>query len=139
MSEGTNLTGRWTGVYFYPVDPEWNPDDDIPPTPFTAELQDVVGLVTGTTLEPDMFGGPSEPSIPATLDGHHLDGQLTFTKYPNGGGQIHSIDYIGSISGDGNSVSGQWIIHGEWSGTFHMQRKITPVSATREVDAAVER
>ena len=139
MSDEPNLTGRWTGVYFYPVDPEWNPDDDLPPTPFTAELQDVGGLVTGTTLEPDVFGGAAEPPISSTLDGHRLDGQLTFTKFPNGGGHVHSIDYIGSISGDGNSVSGQWIIHGEWSGTFHMQREITPVSASREVDAAVER
>ena len=86
-----------------------------------------------------MFGGPGEPPIPATLDGHRLDGQLSLTKFPQGGGQVHSIDYIGSISGDGNSVSGQWIIHGEWSGTFRMQRKITPVSASRNMDAAVDR
>ena len=138
MSEETNLTGRWTGVYFYPVDPEVNPDDELPPTPFTAELEDVGGMVTGTTLEPDVFGGAGEPPIPATLEGHRLDRGLTFTKFPNGGGQIHSIDYIGSISGDGNSISGQWIIHGEWSGTFHMHRKIAPASASRQVDTAVE-
>ena len=31
-----DLTGRWTGVYFYPVDPVHNPFDDCPPTPFLA-------------------------------------------------------------------------------------------------------
>lgn len=137
MSEERNLTGRWTGVYFYPVDPELNPDDDLPPTPFTAELRDGGGHVTGTTLEPDVFGAPDAPPIPATLEGSRLDGHLTFTKFPNGGGQVHSIDYIGSISGDGNSVSGQWIIHGEWSGTFRMQRKVAPVSASRKVETAL--
>ena len=136
MSEEPDLTGRWTGVYFYPVDPELNPEDDLPPTPFTAELRDVGGHVTGTTLEPDVFGAPDDPPIPATLDGHRLDGQLTFTKFPDGGGQVHSIDYVGSITGDGNSISGQWIIHGEWSGTFRMQRKVAPVAATLETTTA---
>ena len=140
MSEGgLDLTGRWTGVYFYPIDPELNPEDDLPPTAFTAELRDVAGHVTGTTLEPDMFGEPGDPPIPATLEGHRLDGQLTFTKFPDGGGQLHSIDYLGAISGDGNSISGQWIIHGVWSGTFRMQRRIVPVAVARQVDTAVPR
>lgn len=133
----TNLTGRWTGVYFYPVDPELNPGDDLPPTPFTAELRDVDGHVTGTTLEPDVFGPPDAAPIPATLEGHRLDGRLTFTKFPDGGRQIHSIDYLGSISGDGNSVSGQWIIHGEWSGTFRMQRRVAPTAAVATTTAAL--
>jgi hypothetical protein len=137
VSEEANLTGRWTGVYFYPVDPELNPDDDLPPTPFTAELRDVGGHVTGATLEADVFGPPDAPAIPATLDGHHLDGRLTFTKFPNGGGQVHSIDYVGSIAGDGNSVSGQWIIHGEWSGTFRMQRKLARTGAALETTTTV--
>lgn len=131
-----DLTGRWTGVYFYPVHPEWNPDDDLPPVPFTAELQDVAGLVTGTTLEPDDFE-PDAPPIPATLEGHHFDGELTFTKFPDGGGQIHSIDYIGTISTDGNSVGGRWIIHGEWSGTFQMQRKVVASVVSAEQAATV--
>jgi hypothetical protein len=133
----TDLTGRWTGVYFYPVHPEWNPDDDLPPTPFTAELFDAAGLVTGSTEEPDVFGEPDAPPIPATLEGHHFDGELTFTKFPDGGGQIHSIDYIGTISADGNSVAGRWIIHGEWSGTFQMQRKVLASVVSSELSATV--
>ena len=134
---GPNLTGRWTGIYFYPVDPAWNANDNLPATPFTAELTDLAGSVTGTTTEPDNLGPPGSPPIPATLEGHHLNGELTFTKFPDGGGQTHSIDYIGTISGDGNSVSGRWIIHGDWSGTFQMQRKVTPVATELEQTASV--
>ena len=137
MSETIDLTGRWTGVYFYPVDPDWNANDNLPATPFTAELVDTAGLVRGTTMEPDVLGPPDSPPIPATLEGHHLDGELTFTKLPDGGGQIHTIDYIGAISGDGNSISGRWVIHSEWSGTFQMQRRVTPATVAIEQAATV--
>ncbi|MGH7019014.1 MAG: hypothetical protein ACREEY_03995 [Brevundimonas sp.] len=129
----TDLSGRWAGIYFYPVDAEFNPDDDLPPTPFSADLRDVAGEVSGSTLEPDAFGPAGAPPIPAQLEGHHFDGQLVFTKFPDGGGQTHSIDYVGSISADGNSVAGRWVIHGDWSGTFRMQRSLAPANATLEV------
>lgn len=131
----TDLSGHWTGVYFYPVDAELNPYDDLPPTPFEAQLHDVGGEVTGSTLEPDNLGPIGAPPVPARLEGHHFDGQLVFTKFPDGGGQTHSIDYIGSISTDGNSIAGRWVIHVDWSGTFRMQRKPAPVNAA--VDVAV--
>ncbi len=137
MSGTIDLTGRWTGVYFYPIDPDWNANDNLPATPFTAELTDDAGLVRGTTIEPDSLGPPGAPPIPATLEGHHFNGDLTFTKFPNGGGQTHTIDYIGAISDDGNSISGRWIIHSEWSGTFQMQRKVTSATVGAEQAATV--
>lgn len=130
-----DLTGRWTGVYFYPVDAEFNPDDALPPTPFEAQLHDVGGQVTGSTLEPDNLGPAGAPSIPARLEGHHFDGQLVFTKFPNGGGQTHTIDYVGAISADGNSISGRWVIHGDWSGPFQMQRNLAPAVTALDVAA----
>jgi hypothetical protein len=57
----TDLSGRWTGVYFYPVDAEFNPYDDLPPTPFEAQIRDASGEVTGSTLEPDALGLPGAP------------------------------------------------------------------------------
>ena len=118
------LTGRWTGVYFYPVDPELNPDDTMPATPFMAELTDVNGIITGVTQEPDMFSGADAPPISATLDGQYFSGELVFTKTPHGGGQTHTIDYIGAVSADGNAIAGRWIIYDVWSGVFRMQRTV---------------
>ena len=109
-----------------------NPDDTAPATPFTASLTDQSGHVTGHTVEPDVFGGPGALPIPALIDGSHAGGELTFTKFPEGGGQTHTIDYVGSISGDGNIIAGRWIIYGAWEGTFQMQRRV--VSAGKAVE-----
>lgn len=133
--KSADLSGRWTGVYFYPVDAEFNPFDDLPPTPFEAQLHDAGGDVTGSTLEPDALGPAGALPIPARLEGHHFDGQLVFTKFPNGGGQTHTIDYVGAISADGNSISGRWVIHGDWSGPFQMQRNLAPAVTALDVAA----
>lgn len=133
MSDTTiDLTGRWTGVYFYPHDHADNANDNLPATPFTAELSDVDGHVTGSTVEPDMMGPKGAPPIPASLKGNHHGGQLVFTKFPRGGGQTHTIDYEGAISEDGSSIEGRWVIHGAWSGTFRMSRR--DVAATLKTE-----
>ncbi len=132
-----DLSGRWTGVYFYPLDDEHNPDDDLPPVPFSAELTDTAGHVSGTTSEPDLLGYPGSPDIPAVLDGHHARGVLTFSKFPEGGGHDDPIAYTGETSSDGNSIAGQWAIAGDWSGTFRMQRRVAPVLASRSVSTTV--
>jgi hypothetical protein len=118
-----DLSGRWTGVYFYPEDAEFNANDNLPATPFTAELSDRNGHVTGTTLEPDLLGSPGAPPITATIEGDRLGGRLIFTKFPEGDRQTHTIDYDGDISEDGDTIEGRWIIHGDWSGAFRMQRR----------------
>ena len=137
MGGADDLTGRWEGVYFYPVDADVNPLDDLPPTPFTAVIEDRGGEIHGQTSEPDLSGGPANDNgeILAVIEGHRLAAALFFTKFPRGR-QTHTIDYQGIISGDGNSISGQWIIHGEWSGTFQMQRRLT--SAEKSSSQAVE-
>lgn len=134
---GVDLSGRWSGVYFFPIEPVWNPDDRLPPTPFAAFLEDVGGRISGRTVEPDYWSGPDAPDIPATLEGRHHNGRLTFTKAPQGGGQIHTIDYLGDVSPDGNTISGQWIIYGEWSGTFRMQRSDVRAAKAIEPEAAL--
>lgn len=134
-----DLTGSWTGVYFYPLDPEFNPHDELPPTPFSAVLRDVGGQVTGSTLEPDLTGPPGSPDIPARLEGERLGSRLGFTKFPEGGGQTHTIDYEGEIAPDGDSVSGRWIIHGDWSGTLRMQRRLAAVEAAAKFAEGISR
>lgn len=132
---GIDLTGPWAGVYFYPVHAEWNPDDSMAPTPFKAEIADVDGQISGTTVEPDLVYGPGYPDVCATIEGHREGLTLFFTKFPEG--RLHTIDYVGDVAADGNSISGQWIIHGDWSGVFRMQRAGTATvqAATRETTA----
>ena len=132
MSEsGPDLTGRWTGVYFYPDDGLYNADDTYPPTPFTAELVDDHGVVSGSTVEPDLTGSTLSPEIRASLEGHHAAGELRFVKYPDSPRQ-DPIHYTGVVSADGDSISGHWVIPGDWSGAFRMQRKVAPAGAELE-------
>ena len=129
-----DLTGRWTGVYFYPVDPVQNPFDDCPPTPFIAELRDAAGIVTGTTSEPDVMYDAAV-NIPSVIDGSHDGGTLRcvkFSEVPEGFEE--PIHYDGAISNDGLVVHGRWSIPGGWSGTFRMQRQ-SGAAASREAEA----
>ena len=135
MSEATHdLTGRWTGVYFYPVDPVQNPFDDCPPTPFVAELRDAEGVVTGTTSEPDVMYGNAD--IPSVIDGSHDGSTLRFAKFSDAReGFEEAIHYEGAISNDGQTIQGRWSIPGWWSGEFRMQRQ-SGAAAIREAEAA---
>jgi len=137
MSGTVDLTGRWTGVYFYPIDPDWNANDDMPATPFTAELTDAGGRVTGHTKEPDLLARHGGPPVEAVLDGSHDGARLTFTKFPDGRDRDHVIQYDGDISSDGDSVAGHWTIPGSWSGTFQMQRRVTTTTVAEEQSASV--
>lgn len=132
-----DLTGRWTGVYFYPLDPEWNANDNMPPTPFTAELTDTGGRIAGASSEPDLLYR-NAPPVEAVLDGRHDGARLTFTKYPGGRDRDHVILYDGDISPDGNAVSGGWTIPGSWSGTFRMQRRTTDEAVSETSGIAIE-
>ena len=130
-----DLTGRWTGVYFYPLDPVHNPFDDCPPTPFLAELSDVAGTVTGTTSEPDVMYDASV-IIPSVIDGSHDGSTLRFVKFSEAReGFEDAINYDGAISKDGLTIDGGWSIPGGWSGTFRMQRQ-SGAAASREAEAA---
>lgn len=122
MSNAVDLSGRWTGVYLYPHDPDWNANDNMPATPFTAELTDMAGVVIGTTMEPDLLFSDGV-DVRAVLEGRHDGIRLTFTKTPDGRDRDHVILYDGEISADGQSISGRWTIPGSWSGDFRMQRR----------------
>lgn len=122
MSNAVDLSGRWTGVYFYPHDPDWNANDNMPATPFTAELTDMAGVVISTTMEPDLLFSDGV-DVRAVLEGRHDGIRLTFTKTPDGRDRDHVILYDGEISADGQSISGRWTIPGSWSGDFRMQRR----------------
>lgn len=131
---GPDLSGHWTGVYFYPDDNLYNANDDNPPTPFTAELLDDHGVVSGSTLEPDLAGPVAGGEVRALIEGSRTSAELRFTKYPDSPRQ-DPIHYTGLVSADGNAVSGDWVIPGEWSGTFRMQRRVAPAAAEVKAEA----
>ena len=130
----TDLTGSWTGVYFYPHDPEWNANDNMPATPFTAELTDTAGMVIGKTTEPDLLFA-NGVDVRAVIEGRHDGGLVTFTKTPDGRDRDHVILYNGDISPDGNAISGRWTIPGSWSGEFRMQRRTVEEAVSEEAMA----
>lgn len=136
MADGVDLTGRWTGVYFYPDDHVWNANDAYPPTPFTAELAESLGAVTGTTHEFDLMGPTPTVEIIAVIEGTRDGDALNFVKYPDSWHQV-PIHYTGVIAPGGNDISGEWTIPGNWSGVFRMQRRDVSVSreATLETTA----
>lgn len=141
---GIDLTGRWTGVYFYPLDAESNPFDTLPPTPFDAEIIDRQGVLTGAITEPDTLAPEPTEVLTARLIGSHLDGEVAFTKHPDSAGAVfgdfdipHAIEYLGLLSPDANSIAGEWHILGDWSGAFRMQRKVVSTDVAVERTAAV--
>jgi len=136
VANGIDLTGRWTGIYFYPVDDRYNANDNLPATPFTADLTEAAGQITGATLETAVGGGIGR-QIAGVVEGLHAGDELTFTKYPDN--SDHVIRYTGSVSADGDSISGVWSIPDSWSGAFRMQRKPAPVTASLETGASVPR
>jgi hypothetical protein len=134
MEGPVDLTGRWTGVYFYPHDPDCNANDNMPATPFTAELTDMAGVVIGKTIEPDLLY-PDGAEVRAVVEGRHDGARLTFTKTPDGRDRDHVILYEGDISPDRNAISGRWTIPGDWSGDFRMQRRTVEEAVSGEVAA----
>lgn len=110
-----DLSGRWTGIFNYP--------GPFPPVAFQADLRDIGGSITGTVSEPDENPYGSGGTLEAIVDGSRHGSALTFTKmYDDADRMPEPVFYSGTIQPDGNEVSGQWEIAGNWSGTFLMVR-----------------
>ena len=114
---GPNLTGHWSGEFSYPR-------HSGPTTPFLATIEDRGGRLSGTIIEPDIVTGA--PSIEASLVGLRHGSSLDFTKSyrpPAPLGYETPVDYVGSISEDGNLVTGVWSLL-ELDGSFEMRREV---------------
>ena len=122
------LSGRWHGIYNYPEG-----SGVASAIAFTADLIDSTGRFSGTITEDDIFSDGR--TLVAGIDGQRGDASVEFTKFyedadPEG---YDAVAYRGTISPDGNEISGRWDIPGAWSGTFIMTRP-----AADMVEAAAE-
>ena len=90
FSRDTDLTGLWSGEYWY--------DAFAQRTPFTAHFIDMGGNLSGTTLEPATFGaGPGDLS--AEITGARGELSVRFTKLydPAPGVHRNPIFYDGTV------------------------------------------
>ena len=123
------LTVDWSGEFAYPR-------HSGPTTPFLAAIQDEGGRLTGTIIEPDIVTGAA--SVTATLSGLRHGSSVDFTKTYSAppSGYENPVDYVGSLSDDGNTVKGVWSLL-ELDGTFEMRREAASEELAEE-EAATE-
>jgi hypothetical protein len=129
-SNRDNLTGKWSGQFSYPSHAG-------PTTPFLAELRDHGGSLTGSIIEPDVFYGG--PTLDASVSGVRHGSSVDFTKTygPTAPSDYDTpVDYVGSVSPDGNTISGVWSLL-DFDGTFEMHRECE-ISEDVENEAEVD-
>jgi hypothetical protein len=115
MAERINLSGLWMGSFSYP-------DGLGPTTPFLARLEDSDGSLGGSIIEPNTIGASSD-QLEAVLSGSRQGSAVDFTKvYDGASDAAHAVDYVGRLSGDGNSITGVWSL-ADFDGTFEMHRE----------------
>jgi len=127
MTDPLDMTGLWTGRYWYPE--PWEPS-----TGFVVTISDHAGSLSGTTTEAsDVFVGVDER---ADLRGTRSGTSVSFHKYYDGTGAYgHSVTYGGLLSADGQQVEGQWSFD-DYAGSFIMSRSLQAFQA-EELDDAV--
>ena len=106
MMNGHSIQGSWRGRYFYPGSSD--------PHGFEAVFIDVDGIVEGNILDDGSLGE-------AAVGGKFLYPHLKFTKVYQSTG-TKPVQYEGTMSEDGNTLTGRWKIQGDLSGTWTAKR-----------------
>lgn len=126
-----NLTGHWSGEFVYPR-------QGGPTTPFLATIRDDGGRLSGTIIEPDNIRGGS--TIAAHVVGLRHGSSVDFTKSYGPAppaGYENPVDYVGSVSSDGNTITGVWSLL-TMDGSFEMRREAAAgEEAEEEAEAAL--
>jgi hypothetical protein len=113
VSKALNISGLWMGRYFYAFGAA---------VPFLARIEDSSGALSGTIIEPNTMGRSTD-SLEAILSGSRQGSAVDFTKaYDGASDAAHAVDYVGQVSGDGNSISGVWSL-ADADGAFEMHRE----------------
>jgi hypothetical protein len=113
VSGSHNISGLWMGQYAYSFGGA---------VPFLAKIEDRGGRLAGTIIEPNTVGESSD-SLEAILSGSRDGSAIDFTKiYDGASDAAHAVDYVGHLSGDGNSITGMWSL-ADMDGSFEMYRE----------------
>jgi hypothetical protein len=90
---------------------------------FTALVQDVADLLSGSIDEVVPGDGATSQSLSATMQGRRQGREVIFLKtYDEPSRSYDTVQYAGELSSDGTEIEGTWTIPGSWSGTFLMIR-----------------
>ena len=121
MSDASDLSGVWHGIFSYPR--------SLPPAEFVATLMEHDGALSGETEETDSDGR----RLTALLHGQRTGSSVNFVKTYDDR-HTHPVHYAGTLDPEATEIAGTWRIAGSWSGAFVMVR---PAGKTEEVERKV--
>jgi len=112
-----DMTGLWHGTYSYVGYSQGT-------MPFAANIFDGGGHLSGSIIEPasgeeSLYVEEIEAMVAGARGGRSVD----FTKTYAGQVWTHSVDYVGQLSPDGQTVIGMWSVD-SLDGTFEMHRDL---------------
>jgi hypothetical protein len=110
-----DVSGLWDGIFNYPR--------LMPPNAFQAELRDTGGAISGETSERSDWNRKPNAILIALIEGRRIGQAISFTKFYDDVIRLKPVHYEGTLSGDGNEITGTWSIPDSWSGTFIMVRR----------------
>lgn len=111
-----DVTGRWEGIFNYPR--------TMPPSGFTADLVEQAGAIIGETQERGDEGPSRGGELVAVVEGERIGSSVRFTKRYHDLVRAHyAVRYDGTLSPEGDEITGEWTIPGVWSGSFIMVRQ----------------
>ncbi len=117
MSDARDLTGQWEGIFNYPR--------GMAPNGFAATLVEHSGAITGETHERSDAGHDHSDELVAVVEGERIGSAVRFTKRYDELARAHyAVRYDGTLSPEGDEITGEWTIPGVWSGSFIMVREI---------------
>jgi hypothetical protein len=114
------LQGIWTGSYEYP---EGGP----PAVKFEMRIAELGGKFVARAAEANTFGEnpTANPKLYADCKGkfNANTNKVSWTKtYDGTDGQVHSVEYGGTLSADGKTIEGTWTLN-DLSGKFTLKKE----------------
>lgn len=130
FSRDTDLTGLWSGEYWY--------GRAAMPTPFSAHIIDSGGAIAGTTLEPATFGAPGLTELSADISGLRNNLTLRFTKLYHPAPGVHRIpiQYAGVMDEKLTRIDGDWRFASGAGGRFMLTRASRGAAAEARTTSA---